>query len=189
MRWSCCCPWHFWAHLKPQCRLALDSTQLWRFRMFRWAPQHPWNSWMTSAHSNKHCDITPGQGLALAILIVFLVFFALLTCVLVMRLTCSQSFVFAFSGSLLSHQVMDRLSSSASTATSIDDYSEHNMWNPLLELLFLKHVNGIVDSYVVDFDLARIAFSCQIVLDLLCYKEEVFVSPRWYIGHHCPWNF
>ena len=38
-------------------------------------------------------------------------------------------------------------------------------------------------------DLAMIAFSCHFALDLLCYKEEVFVSTRWYIGHRCPWNF
>ena len=74
---------------------------------------------------------------------------------------------------------MDRLSSSVSTASSIDDYSEHNMWNPLLELLFLEHVNGIVDSYyLVDVDLAKVAFSCHPALDLLCYKEEVFVSAQ-----------
>ena len=53
--------------------------------------------------------------------------------------------------------LMDRLSSSASTASSIDDYSGHNMWNPPLELLFLEHVNGIVGSYLVDLDLAKIA--------------------------------
>ena len=35
----------------------------------------------TSAHSNKHCDITPGQGFAVALLIVFLVLNALLMCV------------------------------------------------------------------------------------------------------------
>ena len=68
------------------------------------------------------------------------------------------------------------ISSSASTASSIDDSSEHNMWNPLLELLFLKHANGIVDSYLVDLDLAKIALSCHFVLDLLCYMEEVLVS-------------
>ena len=73
---------------------------------------------------------------------------------------------------------MERLPSSASTASSIDDYSEHNMWNPLLELLFLKHVNGIVDSYLVDLDLVKIALSCHFALDLLCYKEEVLVSAQ-----------
>ena len=73
---------------------------------------------------------------------------------------------------------MDRLSSSASTASNVDDYFEHNMWNFLLELLFLKQVNGIVDSYLVDLDLAKIAFSSHFALDLLCYKEEVFVSTR-----------
>ena len=36
-------------------------------------------------------------------------------------------------------------------------------------------MNGIVDSYLVDVDLAKIAFSCHFDLDLLCYKEEVFV--------------
>ena len=52
------------------------------------------------------------------------------------------------------------------------------MWNPLLELLFLEHVNGIIDSCLVDLDLAKIVFSCHFALDLLCYKEEVFSSTR-----------
>ena len=95
---------------------------------------------------------------------------------IVMCFSCSQ--VFAFSELLLSQQVMDRLSSPPSTATSVDDFSEHNMWNLLLELLFLEHVNGIVDSYLVDLDLAKIALSCHCALDLLCYKEEVLVSAR-----------
>ena len=85
---------------------------------------------------------------------------------------------FLFSGSLLSQQVMVTISSSASTASNIDDYSEHNMWNPLLELLFLEHVNGIVGSYLVDLDLAKIALSCHFALDLLCYTEEMFVFER-----------
>ena len=68
---------------------------------------------------------------------------------------------------------MDRLSSSASTASSIDDYSGHNMWNLLLNLLFLEHVNYIVDSYL---DMAMIALSCHFALDLLCYKEGAYDS-------------
>ena len=52
------------------------------------------------------------------------------------------------------------------------------MWNPLFELLVFEHVNGIVDSYLVDFDLAQIAFSCHFALDLLCYQEEMLVSAR-----------
>ena len=70
---------------------------------------------------------------------------------------------------------MDRLSSSASTASSVNDYSEHNMWNPLLELLFFEQMNGIVDSHLAGVDLAKIACSCHFALDLLCYKEEVLV--------------
>ena len=71
---------------------------------------------------------------------------------------------------------MDRLSSSASTVSSIDDYFEHNMWNPLLELLFLEQANGIVDSYLVEVDVAKIAFSYHFALGLLCYKEGAFDS-------------
>ena len=80
------------------------------------------------------------------------------------------------SGFLFSRQVMDRLSSSASTVPSIDDYFEHNMWNPLLELLFLEQANGIVASYLVEIDVAKIALSCHFALDLQCYKEEVLAS-------------
>ena len=109
---------------------------------------------------------------------VFFVFSALLTCVLVMYLICSHPFAFPFADSLLSQQVMDRLFSSASTASSIDDYSKHNMWNPLLELLFLKHVNDIFDPYLVNLDLAQIALSCHFAHNLLCSKEEVLVSAQ-----------
>ena len=50
-------------------------------------------------------------------------------------------------GSCFLKQVIDKLSSSASTVPSLDDYFEHNMWNPLLELLFLEQANGVFASY------------------------------------------
>ena len=84
---------------------------------------------------------------------------------------------------------MDRLSSSASTVPSLDDDFEHNIWNPLLNLLFLEQVSCSFASKLVDIDLARIALSCHFALDFLCYKEEVLVSARCFIGHHCPWSF
>ena len=77
---------------------------------------------------------------------------------------------------VVSQHMMDRLSSSASTASSIDDYFEHNMWNPPLELLFQEQGNGIVDSYLVEIDEAKIALSCHFAFDLLCYKEGAFDS-------------
>ena len=61
---------------------------------------------------------------------------------------------------------------------SIDDYFEHNTWNPLLELLFLEQANGISASYLVEIDLAKIALSCHFAIDLLCYKEEVLAFAR-----------
>ena len=86
-----------------------------------------------------------------------------------MCFSCSQ--VFVLSGLLLSQLVMDRLSSSTSTVASIDDSSEHNMWNPLLEVLFVEQANDIFASYLVEIDVAKIALSCHFALDLLCYKE------------------
>ena len=72
--------------------------------------------------------------------------------------------------------MMDRLPSSASTVPSVDDYFEHNMWNPLLELIFLEQANGIFASNLVEIDLAMIARSCHFALHLLCYKEGVYES-------------
>ena len=80
------------------------------------------------------------------------------------------------SGFLFPQRVMDRLSSSASTVPIIDDYFEHNMWNSPSELLFLGQANDFVVSYFVEIDVAKIALSCHIALDLLCYKEEVLAS-------------
>ena len=72
--------------------------------------------------------------------------------------------------------VMDPLSSSASTVPSIDDYFEHDMWNPLLELLFLEQADGFVASYLVEIDVAKIALSCHFAFDSPCYKEEILAS-------------
>ena len=69
-------------------------------------------------------------------------------------------------GSCFLNHVMDCLSSPASTVPSLDDYFEHNMWNPVLELLFLEQINGIFASCLVEIDLAKIALSCQFAL---CY--------------------
>ena len=88
---------------------------------------------------------------------------------------CCQ--VFFLSGLLLSQQMMDRLSSFTSAASSINDSSEHNMWNPPMEVLFLEQVNGIVDSFLAEIDQAKIACSCHVALDLRCYKE-VLVCTR-----------
>ena len=49
--------------------------------------------------------------------------------------------------SWFSQHVMDRLSSSASTVPSIDDYFEHNMRDPLWELLLFEQANGIFASW------------------------------------------
>ena len=65
---------------------------------------------------------------------------------------------------------MDRPFSSASTVPSIGDYFEHNVWNPLLELLFLEQADDISASYFVEIDLVIMVLSCHVALELLCYK-------------------
>ena len=74
---------------------------------------------------------------------------------------------------LLHSRAMNPLFSSALTATSIADYFEHNMWNPLLELLFLEQANGCVAPFLVEIDVSKIALSCHFALDVVCYKGEV----------------
>ena len=63
---------------------------------------------------------------------------------------------------------MERLdTSSVSTASSSVDIVEHNVWNPLMVLLFHVHIGGIFEIFVDEIDLARIALSCHFALDLL----------------------
>ena len=45
------------------------------------------------------------------------------------------------------------------------------MWNPLMKLLFHEQISGAFEPFVDEIDLAKIALSCHIALDLLCYKE------------------
>ena len=85
---------------------------------------------------------------------------------------------FVLSRLLLSQQMMDRLFSSASTASSINDFSEYNTWNLLLELLFFEQVNGIVDSFLAEIDLAKIAFSCHLLLIDSVTRRRCLVSVR-----------
>ena len=71
---------------------------------------------------------------------------------------------------------METPSSSVSTASSFGEYFAYNMWNTLLELLFLEQTRGVIVLYVEEIDLAKIALSCHFVLDLLSYKEGVHDS-------------
>ena len=65
---------------------------------------------------------------------------------------------------------MESLSSSVSTVPSFEDDFEHNMWNPLLDLLSLELTSRVIVLYVEEIELAQIELSCRFSLDLLCYK-------------------
>ena len=69
---------------------------------------------------------------------------------------------------------MESLSSSVSTVPSFEDVVTHNMWNPLLELLFHEQVSGVREPFVDEIDLARIAFSCHFALHPLYCKESAY---------------
>ena len=66
--------------------------------------------------------------------------------------------------------------SSVSTASSPANLVEHNVWNPMMELLFHVQIGGIFELLVDVIDLARIALSCHFALDILCDKESVHDS-------------
>ena len=65
---------------------------------------------------------------------------------------------------------MESFSSSVSAVPSFKDDFTHNMWNLLLELLFLS---GIFEPFVDEIDLAKIA-SCHFALAPLCPKESAY---------------
>ena len=69
---------------------------------------------------------------------------------------------------------MESFSSSVSTVPSFEDDFTHNMWNPLLDLLFHEQVNGVLEPLVEEIDLIKIALSCHFAPDLLCYKESAY---------------
>ena len=77
--------------------------------------------------------------------------------------------------------------SSVSTSSDSVDFVEHNIWNPMLELLFHVQVGGIFEIYVEELDLARIALSCHFALDLLCDKTVTHDSFKRLVWHHCLW--
>ena len=71
---------------------------------------------------------------------------------------------------------MESFSSSVSTVPSFEDDFTHNMWNPMMELLFHEQISGAFEPFVDEIDSAKIALSCHFALDLLCYKEGAYDS-------------
>ena len=65
-----------------------------------------------------------------------------------------------------------------STVPNFEDDFAHNMWNPLLDLLSLslEQTSSVFGLYIEEVELAKIALSCNFVLDLLCCKEGAYDS-------------
>ena len=75
--------------------------------------------------------------------------------------------------------------SSIFTSSDSGDFNEHNIWNPVLELLFHVQVGAFMEEYVDEVDLLRIALSCHFALDVLCDKAEGHCRDKCSIRHHC----
>ena len=76
--------------------------------------------------------------------------------------------------------------SSVSTASTPANLVEHNVWNPMMELLVHVQICGIFEIYIDEFDLARIALSCHFALEQLCDKADTHDSAERLTWHHCP---
>ena len=71
---------------------------------------------------------------------------------------------------------MECPTSFVSSSSSFAENFAHNLWNPLLELLFHRKTSGVIVLYVEEIDLAQIALSCHFALDSLNYKEGAYDS-------------
>ena len=74
-----------------------------------------------------------------------------------------------------------------STSWDLVDFNEHNIWNPVLELLFHVQIGTFMESHFDDVDLGRIALSCHFALDVLSDKAVVRCPGECSSRHHWPW--
>ena len=61
--------------------------------------------------------------------------------------------------------------SSTLSSSESNEYHEHNIWNPRLELLLHTHVGISMEALFCEEDMGRIALSCHFALDVLCDQE------------------
>ena len=61
--------------------------------------------------------------------------------------------------------------SSTLSSSESNEYHEHNIWNPMLELLFRTHIGVFMAALFDEEDMKRIVLSCHFALDVLCDKE------------------
>ena len=60
----------------------------------------------------------------------------------------------------------------ASTFSSEEsfEYFEHNVWNPMLSALCHFEIGTIMEAFLEEASIGRIALSCHFSLDVLCEK-------------------
>ena len=61
--------------------------------------------------------------------------------------------------------------SSTFTSSDPDECDEHNIWNPVLELLCHAHIGVFMEAPFDEEDSGRIELSCHFALDILCDEE------------------
>ena len=75
-----------------------------------------------------------------------------------------------------SSEAMESPTSCVSSGSSSGGSVAHNMWDPLMELVFHVQISRAFEPFDDEVDLAKIAVSCHFALDVLCYKEGVHDS-------------
>ena len=68
---------------------------------------------------------------------------------------------------------MESPSSYVSTTSSSGESFAHNVWNLVMELIFHEQIGGVLEPFVNEIDLAKVALSCHFALDLLCYQGGI----------------
>ena len=63
-----------------------------------------------------------------------------------------------------------------STASSSVDIVEHNVWNPMTELLLHVQVGGVFEMLVEEIGWARITISCHLALVYMVTKKELTLT-------------
>ena len=61
--------------------------------------------------------------------------------------------------------------SSTLSSSESNEYHEHTIWNPMLELLLRTHIGISMEALFCEEDMERISLSCHFALDVLCDKE------------------
>ena len=103
--------------------------------------------------------------------------------------TCNGKPFFVCLNCVELNHVMDSLSSSASTVPSVDAYFGHNVWNPVLEMLFFSSKLVVFSPPISSKSTwPRSHFLVTSLLIYYATRKRCLPLHDDTLGHHCPWR-